>query len=376
MTARHTIWLVMRREMREAVRGRQFLLSTVLVLLILGAIVLVTALTGSKNTIAIGIVRPTPAVLLRDLDRAAAPLRTHVSLHSYPTVAAARDAVAHDKVAVAFAHNGRMLLVRSDSNATAIAVAQAGARAAFLAPQRPPYAVAKVEPANGGSGGKGLAFGAAIVLYIAVSMFGSSVLMSVIQEKSGRIVEVLLAALRPRHLLAGKVAGIGLLGLAQIALMLAGAYAARAAGLVSLPALGRTLPLVAACFLCGFALYAVGFAAVGALVSRIEDATAAAMPVSLTMLASYILSLGALPKPDGALATVVTLLPFSAPFALPARQAATSIPAWEYAASFGLMLLAIWLLVRAAGRVYELGLLRSGPRVTFREALTAVRSGS
>jgi ABC-2 type transport system permease protein len=372
MSAFRTVRLVMRREIREGVRGRQFLLSTVLVLVILGAIVLVSALTGSKNRVAIGVAGPAPAVLVRDMAAAAGALHRHVSLTRYPTAAGAREALAHRKVAVAFAEDGRLLLVRGDSDPTAIAVAQAAARAAFLPQQATPYSVAQVKAASGAGGNaKALALGATIVLYIAVSMFGSSVLMSVIQEKSGRVVEVLLAAIRPRHLLAGKVAGIGLLGLSQITLMVVAAYAARAAGLVSLPALGSTLPLVIACFLCGFGLFATAFAAVGALVSRLEDATSAAMPVSLTMLASYLISFGQLGNPDGTLANVLTLVPITAPFTLPARAAMTAIPAWEYALSFALMLAAIWLLVRGAGRIYELGLLRIGPRVPFREAFQA-----
>lgn len=372
MSVHRTVWLVLRREVREGIRGRQFLVSTVLVLVILGGIVLVSALTGGRNTVQIGLAGPTPPALVRDLGWAARPLGTHVSLHRYRTEAAARDAVARRKVALAFAARGRTLLVRSDSDATAVALAQAAARAAFLPSQPAPYAVAQVEPAGGaGSNAKALALAATIALFIAVSTFGQLVLMSVIQEKTGRVVEVLLSALRPRHLLAGKVAGIGLLGLSQVALIVVAAYAARAGGLVSLPALGSTLPLVVACFVCGFALYAVAFAAVGALVSRIEDATAATLPVSLTMLAAYLISFGQLGNPDGPLANVLTLVPLTAPFTLPARAAMTSIPAWEYPLSFALMLAAIWLLVRAAGRIYELGLLRSGPRVPFREAVQA-----
>jgi ABC-2 type transport system permease protein len=374
---------------REGVRGRQFMVTTVLVLVILGGIVLVSALTGSNDRVTVGLGGREPHALVRALDDAAKPLRKKVTLHRYATSAAARDAVAHRKVDVAFVSGGRVLLERKDSDATALAVAGAAGRSAFLATQArqagitpaqaravlaSPVAVARVEPAGGaGSDATALALASTIVLFIAVSMFGQSVLTSVVQEKAGRIVEVLLAAIRPRHLLAGKVAGVGLLGLSQIALIVVAAYAARAAGLISLPALGRTAPLVVACFLCGFTLYAVAFAGAGALVSRLEDATSAALPVSLTMLAAYLVSFGQLSSPDSTLANVLTLIPITAPFALPARAALTSIPAWEYVVSFAGMLAAIWVLIRVAGRVYELGLLRSGPRVPFREALQAAR---
>ncbi len=234
-----------------------------------------------------------------------------------------------------------------------------------------PLAVAEVQPTSGSSG-KGFGLVTTIVLFIAVSVYGQSVLMSVVQEKATRIVEVLLATLRPRHLLAGKVAGIGLLGLSQIVLLAGFAIGAGAAGVIDLPSFGSTAPLAVLWFLLGFTFYATAFAAAGSLISRVEDA-AVATPITMTMLASYLLSFGQLSNPDGGLATALTLIPLSAPFAVPARSALTTIPLWQHLAAVGLMLLAIWVLVRAAGRIYELGLLRTGPRVPFREALQAAR---
>jgi ABC-2 type transport system permease protein len=91
------------------------------------------------------------------------------------------------------------------------------------------------------------------------------------------------------------------------------------------------------------------------------------------MLAAYLTSFAALRNPDGVLAVVLTLLPVSAPFTIPGRAAVTTIPIWQLLLAVVLMLLAIWLLVRIAGRIYELGLLRIGPRVPIREAYQAAR---
>jgi ABC-2 type transport system permease protein len=386
VSAARTIWLVTRREVREGIRGRQFLVTTIVVVLILGGVVGIQSLVGGPNALKLGIGGAAPAQLEPALRHAAGQLDQKLDVLDYTTAAEARDALAHRKVEAAFVGDGRRLLVRSDTSGTASAIAAAAGRAVFLPEQAraagvspaqaravlaSPLATAQVKPASG-SGGQGFAFATTIVLFIAVSIYGQSVLMSVVQEKASRIVEVLLAAVRPRHLLAGKVAGIGLLGLSQVAALAAFAIGAGAAGLIDLPAFGTAAPLAVLWFVLGFAFYATAFAAAGSLISRVEDAQVAT-PISMVMLASYLLSFGQFSNPDGGLATALTLIPLSAPFTVPERVALTSVPVWQLVVPVVLMLVAIWALVRFAGRIYELGLLRVGPRVPFREALQAAR---
>lgn len=386
MSAGRLVWLVTRREVREGIRGRQFLITTVVLVLVFGLVIGIESFVGGSSATAIGIGGGAPARLASKLDAAAKQLDVRIDVRRYTTAAAARDAVAQRKLELAFVGGGRRLLVRSDTSGAATAIATIAGRAVFLPAQASsigitvaqaraalasPLAVARVEPATS-SDGKGFGLVTTIVLFVAVSVYGQMVLTSVVQEKASRIVEVLLATLRPRHLLAGKVAGIGLLGLSQVVLLAIAAAVAGAAGVLDLPSFGSTAPLAVLWFLLGFAFYATAFAAAGSLISRVEDA-AVATPITMTMLASYLLSFGQLSKPDGGLATALTLIPLSAPFAIPSRAALTTIPAWQLVASVALMLLAIWGLVRFAGRVYELGVLRTGPRVPFREALRAAR---
>jgi len=381
-------WLVFRREVREGVRGRTFVVSSAIVLLLLAGVIALPALLGDRaKTVKLGVAGTPPAGLRGALDRAAEPFDQRIELRRYADAEAAREAVSNRKVAAALASGGRTLLVRADPPGTVVAIVGSAVRSLEL-PRRadrlgisqgqaqallaPPVALEEVHAAGGGDeDAQFLAFAAAVLLFVALSVYGQAVLTSVVQEKASRIVEVLLATLRPRHLLAGKVAGIGLLGLLQLALVGAAALAAGLAGAVDLPSLGRTAPLALLWFVLGFALYAVAFAAVGALVSRIEDASTAALPVTAVMLVCYLLSFGGMASPDGALATALTLLPVSAPFFVPARTAATAVPAWEQGLAVALTLLAIWAAVRLAGRVYEHGLLRTGARVPFREALRA-----
>jgi ABC-2 type transport system permease protein len=196
------------------------------------------------------------------------------------------------------------------------------------------------------------------------------VLAGVVEEKSNRVVELILSTVRPRHLLAGKVIGIGLLGLAQLALVAGLASTLLAAGVFDAPAsLGGSLALVVPWFALGFALYAVAYAAAGALASRQQDANSAGQTVTYTLLAAYFVGYIALSaNADGILANVLTVFPLTAPLVLPARSALVGVPLWEHALAVVLVLCSIYALIRLAGRIYARGLLHTGPRLDLRAA--------
>ena len=206
---------------------------------------------------------------------------------------------------------------------------------------------------------------------MAIIIFASMVLNGVIAEKSSRVVEVLLASIRPRHLLAGKVLGIGLLGLGQMAVLVAvGLGSAFATGVVEIPtttigALGSVLLW----FVLGYAFYAVVYAAAGALVSGLEDAQNVATPVGLFTGLMYAFSTIAVNVADDVLVVrVITLLPPVAPFALPGRASLGNLEAWEVAVAVVLMLAAIYAMIRLAGRLYAGSILQTGARVRVRDA--------
>ena len=197
----------------------------------------------------------------------------------------------------------------------------------------------------------------------------------VVEEKSNRVVELILSTVRPRHLLAGKVIGIGLLGLAQLALVAGLAAVLLAAGVFDAPAaLGGSVALVIPWFALGFALYAVAYAAAGALASRQQNAETAGQPVTYALLAAYFAGYVALSADtDGLLANVLTVFPLTAPLVLPARSALVGVPLWEHALAVVLVLASIYALVRFAGRVYAHGLLHSGARLDLRTAWRLTR---
>ena len=205
---------------------------------------------------------------------------------------------------------------------------------------------------------------------MSLAVYGQWVVTGVVEEKNNRVVELILSTVRPRHLLAGKVIGIGLLGFAQLTLIAGLAAVLLAAGAFDAPAgLGGSVALVIPWFALGFALYAVAYAAAGALASRQQNAETAGQPVTYTLLAAYFAGYVALSaNADGPLANLLTVFPLTAPLVLPARSALVGVPLWEHALAVVLVLASIYALVRFAGRIYGQGLLRSGPRLGIRAA--------
>jgi ABC-2 type transport system permease protein len=158
--------------------------------------------------------------------------------------------------------------------------------------------------------------------------------------------------------------------MAQFASTIAVALIAlRVTGAFELPSLNAaTVANLIIWFVLGFLLFAVMFGAAGSLVSRMEEANTVALPMSMTAVAGFFVSISALSDPDGVAALIGTFVPFTAPFVVPVRAALEAIPAWQYMASVVLTVAAIVGLVFVAGRIYAGGLLRYGGRVKVREA--------
>ncbi len=215
-----------------------------------------------------------------------------------------------------------------------------------------------------------VAYAGLMLLYVAILLYGTWILTGVTEEKSNRVVEVLLSSIRPWQLLGGKILGIGTLGISQFIGTIAVALIANEiAGTFELPTLDPKLMLnLVLWFVLGFLLFAVMFGAAGSLVSRMEDAQNVAFPMSLLAVAGFLVSNVALDDPNGLAATIGTFFPLTAPFVVPVRTALEAIPAWQYVASAALAAAAIVGLVFVAGRIYAGALLRFGGRVGLKEA--------
>ncbi len=214
------------------------------------------------------------------------------------------------------------------------------------------------------------------VLYGLLILFGQFVAQGVVEEKASRVVELLLATMRPWQLLAGKIVGLGLLGLGQIVVIgVVGVAGALAFDVVDVPGeLISTVLSVVAWFVLGYAFYAAIFAVAASLVSRQEDLGAVLTPTTVLLVAAFVVAIQAAGDPTSRLATVCSFIPGLSPLVMPVRAAAGEAAGWETGVAVLLMLITIALVVRVGGRVYAGALLRTGGKIKLREALHAERA--
>ena len=232
-----------------------------------------------------------------------------------------------------------------------------------------------------------LAYAVVILTFMAILTYGNWVAQSVAEEKSGRVMELLITAATPRQLLIGKVLGTGAAGLTQyLAIVAAGAIGfianqpvADALGVggqapITLPDLQPAMLLAfSAFFLLGFVLYSTLYAAAGSMVSRIEDVQQAVGPLIFLAMAGYFASFTGLNDPDAGWVGVLSLVPFFSPYLMPARMLLTSVDTAEVLLALALLAVtlvgALWL----AARIYSAGVLLYGQRVGLRNVWRATR---
>jgi ABC-2 type transport system permease protein len=210
---------------------------------------------------------------------------------------------------------------------------------------------------------------AGILLFITLQTCAQLVAQGVVEEKSSRVVELLLATVRPWQLMAGKVLGIGVVGLIQVAVVvLGGAGTAAVLGLVDASDidLGATAAWSLVWFVVGFVMYSLALAALAALVSRQEDIGSVTAPVVMLMIVPYVIGISIAPwNPDSPIVQWLSYIPFCAPLVMPIRIALGTVE--TVLISLALVPALVWL----AGRVYANAVLRTGARVKLRDALRA-----
>ncbi|AIV40811.1 ABC transporter permease [Curtobacterium sp. MR_MD2014] len=213
----------------------------------------------------------------------------------------------------------------------------------------------------------GILFG--VVFFTSAVTFGSSIAQSVVEEKSTRVVEILMAAIPARALLAGKVLGSSIMAFAQIiAIAIAGAVALAVTGQDNLfTLLGPSVLWFVGFFAVGFVLIAALFAASAVLVSRQEDVGSVTMPVMLLVMIPYILIVSA--ADNETIVGIMSYVPFSAPIGMPMRIFLGTAEWWEPILSLLLVAASVVVVVAVGARVYENALLRTGGRVKLTEAI-------
>jgi ABC-2 type transport system permease protein len=235
--------------------------------------------------------------------------------------------------------------------------------------------VRSLEPAREHQGARiALAIVAGVLVYIAILLYGQLVAQGVVEEKTSRIVEILLTTIRPWQLMLGKVVGIGLIGLLQLVLTaVAGIGAGLALDAFDFPTSIVTTAAVwmLVWFLLGYVTYALLFASLGALVSRQEDVGGVTAPVMMAIILPYVLASTILPSdPENGLMALLSLIPFFSPVIMPMRVVLDVAPVWQNLLALALTVALIVGLVWFAGRVYGNAVLRMGSRVKLTEALS------
>lgn len=388
MSAARQGWLVARRELRERIRSRSLWGGTAVMLLVVVGAIVVPALTDSGTvTRDVGFTGTVPEDLPRVLRGQGDAVDVKVDVRHYDDEVVGEEAVRDGDVDV-LVHDGRRLawrgepderlralvtgaiqLVAMERRAAAVGISP-GALAALSAPV--PVENEELAVAAGRSPDDETAASVmSLLLLAALATYGQLVLTGVVQEKSSRVVEVLLARMPARNLLAGKVAGIGLLGFAQFALAAVAALAATlAVDSVDVPAVSaEVLAWVVAWFVLGYVMYAMAYGAFGSLASRTEDASSIAAPATAVLIVSYWASFVAVSTdPESGWSQLFSLFPATAPFAMPGRIALGAAAWWELLVAVALTLGAVAGLVALAGRVYTGAILHGGVTVRLRDA--------
>ena len=227
-------------------------------------------------------------------------------------------------------------------------------------------------------GGFALVFGVGIVMYLSILMYGQAILGAVIEEKETRIAEILFSSVKPFTLMMGKLVGVSLVALTQLAIwMLAfSAFALYGAGVLAGKGIRASIPTIpfshyiyfGLFFLLGYFLYATIYALLGSMVTTVQEGGQLAMPVILILVISFYLFLPVSRSPDSSFSFWVSMLPLSAPVAMLVRIVTQTPPLWQIALSlligFGTVLLIMWI----ASRIYRVGMLMYGKRASIPEA--------
>jgi len=386
----NAIWLVARREIRERLKSRTFRVATIISAgVVIAAIAIPAAQRGKTPTYDVGVVNPALNEVAA-ISAYASPLKLDLRVRPVRSVGDGRAGLRSGTLDVVVVGNSDILVKRvpeagDTGKKTQLlaaieatlrlqrAAATAGpAGEQVLAALRAPVSVRGVEAHQVNTGQRLTAFYGVVLLFVFMQQYGAWVLMGVIEEKASRVVEVLLSAVSPRRLVAGKVVGIGTVALVQGAIVAAAALiTSSATGSHVFTGASRYMVLwTLVWFVLGYSLYAWAYAAVGSTVSRQADAQSAAFPVAIPVIVSYIAATSLLSGGEpSTFARVLAFLPPTAPMVMPMFIGIGKAAPWEAAVSIIGVVVSIAVLVRVAGDIYARAILHTGQRLRLRAVL-------
>ena len=386
------VGLVAGREVRQRLRGRTFRVATVLLLVGVAAAVIIPAVNhSSSHAEQVGLVGADTAALRQAVAAVGRSTGSSVHVVTEPDAATADDALRSGRLDVVIIDRQRIVVQKATARedpfplglaqllGLADAVRAAGldpAQAATLA-HASPLPVTSLEPARSNTTGRSTAAISLVIMFVLLTQYLTWTLIGVMEEKSSRVIEVLLATVRPLQLLAGKVLGIAAVVFAQAVALAVVALAL--AGAVGSDLLHGKAPLVLlsalAWLVLGYAFYSWLYAAAGSTVERQDQVQSLALPLSIPLIAGYVLGIivaGSGTAP--AWFEVLAYLPPTAPFAMTTLVGLGAASWWQFLLAAALSVASTFAVARVAATVYRRAVLRTGRRVTFREIIALARS--
>jgi ABC-2 type transport system permease protein len=387
------VGLVAWREIRERIRGRVFRVGTLFILVVVaGAIVIPVLHNGKPAPQRVGVVGVLTTPLRADVVAAGRSVGATVRLVAEKGAPAARAALRSGRLALAIVDRREVVvnqpIASSDTSTTAqlvrllattVGVAEADEAARLSATQvtelagARPLPVTSLQPGKATGASRTTSVVGLILIFVMLTQYNAWILIGVMEEKSSRVVEVLLAAVRPVQLLAGKVLGIGTVAFAQAGLILV--FAVVLAEAVGSDLLRGTAPVVLVAtmvwLVLGYAFYCWVYAAAGSMAERQDQVQSLALPLSIPIIFAYVVSLtvaGAGTAPVWF--DVLAYLPPTAPLAMPVLVGLGTATWWEFGASVAISIVSTVLVARLAAGVYRKAILRTGRRVRFREVFS------
>jgi ABC-2 type transport system permease protein len=371
--------LVARREWNERIGARSYRITTVvLVVAVVLAVGIPALLSGSSKPHKIGVVGGAQGVAT--VREAGAVLNQKVQPIPFASLTIATGELRSGKLSGVYVVGRRVLIKQTPASGTsspalADAIAQLGAAGHTAAPTVAALPVHGLEKPAKPLPTRLTGMAVAILIYILVLTYGQRITSGVVEEKSSRVVEILLSSIRPAQLLIGKVLGIGATALVQVAALVAAFFVVAAAtGSNVLHGAAAGVVVIGAIWMVvGYAMYCTMFAAAGSMVSRESDANNITFPVVIPLLVAYILSFNVIFSASSpGFYKVFAYIPLTAPIASTVEYSIGGIGVLGVVISLAISAVFIALLARIAAKIYENSILRTGARISLRQALKEV----
>ncbi len=229
--------------------------------------------------------------------------------------------------------------------------------------------------AKEGYGNLIIAYAFTFLLYMSLLMIGQTTLQSVIEEKGSKVVEVILSSVSPKELMTGKILGSAITGAAQMAVWLGTILAVSSSALIALPpevtlnVKPELVVYVLINFFVGLLLFVSLFATVGSIFDNPQDASTAQMPLMFLIIIPFFIAFSMMENPNKPYVEIASMFPFAAVMVMPARLAIVEVPIWQQAAAILINILTLFAVFPLAGKIYKVGILRTGKKPKWSEVV-------